>query len=207
MYIIYEDFTQTLANPRLSWFHPPLDWGIAGGSLVIRPEAGTDFWQRTYYHFQRDTGHFLYAEVCGNFTMTTKVRSFPVHRYDQAGLMVRFSADCWLKTSVEYEQDGSKLGVVVTNQGYSDWSTQHYLTGITELYFRVRRLSGDYIVEYAEPCKEAIVHPSALTWNQIRIARLLEDNNCTPAMSGLYACSPQGKGFQAEFDYLVIQQD
>ncbi|WP_251028015.1 DUF1349 domain-containing protein [Bacillus sp. ISL-77] len=65
---------------------------------------------------QADNGHFLYYEVNGDFRLTTKVKSKPQNRYDQAGLMVRLSSDTWLKTSVEYIPDGnSKLGVVVTN--------------------------------------------------------------------------------------------
>lgn len=45
----------------------------------------------------------------------------------EAGLMVRFSKDTWLKTSVEYiPDDNSKLGVVVTKNGYSDWSSQDF---------------------------------------------------------------------------------
>ena len=35
--------------------------------------------------------------------MTAHVAFNPVHRYDQAGLMVRVSPTCWLKTSVEHE--------------------------------------------------------------------------------------------------------
>lgn len=35
--------------------------------------------------------------------------------------MIRFSEDCWLKTSVEFEsvKEPSRLGAVVTNHGYS----------------------------------------------------------------------------------------
>lgn len=74
---------------------------------------------------QADSGHALQAEIDSDLEMTTEVRFEPIHQYDQAGLLVRFSPSCWLKTSVEYEPDGpSRLGVVVTNRGYSDSSTQ-----------------------------------------------------------------------------------
>jgi regulation of enolase protein 1 (concanavalin A-like superfamily) len=44
------------------------------------------------------------------------------------GLMVQVSPSCWLKTSVEAGAPGepSQLGVVVTNGGFSDWSTQDF---------------------------------------------------------------------------------
>ena len=112
---------------RLRWYCEPARWSVdhATGSLRIYPDAETDFWQRTHYGFRVDNGHFLFPPVDGRFVMTTHVRFEPVHQYDQAGLMVRLSPDCWLKTSVEYEPGPTnRLGVVVTNTGYSDWSTQ-----------------------------------------------------------------------------------
>lgn len=48
----------------------------------------------------------------------------------QTGLMVEISPSCWLKCSVESGagEPGrpSQLGVVVTNAGFSDWSTQDF---------------------------------------------------------------------------------
>jgi regulation of enolase protein 1 (concanavalin A-like superfamily) len=81
--------------------------------------------------------------VEGDFTLSTRLRFYPANQYDQAGLMVRVSPHCWLKTSVEFEAEGpSKLGVVVTNRGYSDWSTQNYPAGVAELALRVHREGG-----------------------------------------------------------------
>ncbi len=92
----------------------------------------------------------MYYEVNGDFRLTTKVNSEPVNRYDQAGLMVRFSSNSWLKTSVEYIPDGhSKLGVVVTNQGYSDWSSQEFLEEQNSLYYRITRREDNYYVDYS----------------------------------------------------------
>ena len=83
---------------------------------------------------------FPVAVVDGGFVMTTHVSFEPVHQYDQAGLMVRLSADCWLKTSVEYEPGATnRLGVVVTNAGYSDWSTQEVPASQLQVWLRVER--------------------------------------------------------------------
>ena len=54
--------------------------------------AGTDFWQGTHYGFRVDNGHALLAEIGGDFALETRVRTQPVHQYDQAGLMVRLIA-------------------------------------------------------------------------------------------------------------------
>ncbi len=197
-YILNETFEQTSVDPQLKWLNPPQNYNLNKEEkcLMIEPDAHTDFWQKTHYNFTPDNGHFLYTELTGDFILSAKVRFFPKHQYDQAGLMVRLSPGCWLKTSVEYEPGGtSKLGAVVTNSGYSDWSTQEFVSDKNEITLRVRRESGDYIVEYLKDDS---------SWVQMRMAHLLEDTGTLPVKAGLYACSPIGAGYRAYFDFLQI---
>ncbi|MBD3305151.1 DUF1349 domain-containing protein [candidate division KSB3 bacterium] len=202
--LLDEKFDTSTFDSRLQWFNIPQKWGIKDSGLVIEPDAQTDYWQRTHYGFQVDNGHFLYAEVSGDFIATTRVRFSPVHQYDQAGLMVRISPACWLKTSVEYEpEEPNRLGVVVTNGGYSDWSTQSFPKACTDLMLRVRREDSDYLVDYAVndlPDQEE----STPSWTQIRMAHLHEDDGHIAVQCGLYACSPTESGYSAEFDFLTI---
>jgi hypothetical protein len=109
--------------------------------------------------------------------------------------MVRISPDFWLKTSVEFEPgEPSKLGVVVTNFGYSDWSTQDFPPEVNEVELRVRREGDDYTVEH---------RTSEGNWSQLRLARL--HNQAGGAVQcGLYACSPIEAGYRAEFEFLEI---
>ena len=74
--------------------------------FVVEPAGGTDFWQRTHYGFQADSGHFLYLEAAGDWDLSTEVRFAPAHQYDQAGLLVRLSPECWLKTSSSSSRKG-----------------------------------------------------------------------------------------------------
>src|SRR5438128_292054 len=103
--LLSEHFRAPTFDPRLIWRCAPAHWSVdpGAGRLRVQPDAETDYWQRTHYGFTIDNGHFLYLEVGGGFVMTTHASFQPAHQYDQAGLMVRLSADCWLKTSVEYE--------------------------------------------------------------------------------------------------------
>src|SRR5438552_14345787 len=113
---IHESFVRPTLHPALRWHREPPRWTVrlAERCLRVEPAAATDFWQKTHYGFEADNGHFVFAEVTGDFVLSTRVRFQPVHQYDQAGLMVRVSAACWLKTSVEYELTGaSRLGAVV----------------------------------------------------------------------------------------------
>lgn len=195
---LHEFFDKLEIHPRLRWYCEPARWSVepAGRCLRVEPNGSTDFWQKTHYGFEADNGHLLFAEVTGDFVLTTQVRFHPVHQYDQAGLMVRLSRSCWLKTSVEYEPDGpSRLGAVVTNQAYSDWSTQDFLASRRVMRLRIHRRAGDYLVEAAEDDRD---------WKQIRLAHLHEDREGGTVAAGLYACSPKGAGLVAEFGCLRI---
>jgi regulation of enolase protein 1 (concanavalin A-like superfamily) len=202
--LLDEQFDTPALDSQLAWFNPPRTWAIdpTRSMLVIEPEAKTDYWQKTHYGFEADNGHFLFAAVEGDFVLTTAIRFYPVHQYDQAGLMVRLSPHCWLKTSVEYEAEGpDRLGVVVTNGGYSDWSTQNFDPGRRDITLRVRREGSDYLVEYA-----ASLETPDVAWIQMRMAHLHEDQASGQVQAGLYACSPTEAGYRAEFDFLKLEQ-
>ncbi|MBM7838900.1 regulation of enolase protein 1 (concanavalin A-like superfamily) [Alkalihalobacillus xiaoxiensis] len=192
--ILKESFTQKTISDKLNWLNEPSHWVVENG-LKIRSDADTDFWQRTHYGFRRDNGHFLYAEIEGDFRITTRVVTSPVNRYDQAGLMIRFDENNWLKTSSEFiPAEANKLGVVVTNNGYSDWSSQPIET-IEAMSYRITRKKQTYYVD---------VSSDEIHWTQIRIAHLCSKNQQVHA--GLYGCSPQGKDAEFAFQSLVIEE-
>lgn len=190
------DFAGPALDPRLAWHSPPPRWETGAAGLVLATAAGTDFWQGTHYGFRVDNGHALLATVGGDFVLTTQVRTRPRHQYDQAGLMVRLGPDCWLKTSVEFEPgEPSRLGAVVTNHGWSDWSTQDIdAERGRDVAFRITRRGADYLVEAA---------PAGAPWSQIRLARLHDDQG-GEVRAGLYACSPKDAGFEAAFTHLTM---
>ena len=197
--ILNEQFRGPALDPRLRWLNPPPAWSVESAGLVVRPAAKTDFWQQTHYGFRADNGHFLHCEVAGDFIVTTKVRFHPAHQYDQAGLMVRVGPSCWIKTSVEYESEGpSKLGAVVTNHSRSDWSLQDFPRGRSEVWLRIRREAQDFLVEWSLGASGS--------WELLRVTHLHEGHG-QPVECGLYACSPKGDGFRAEFEFLQVAQD
>ena len=191
-----EHFNYEHLDDRLQWLHPPARWRVAieDSALIVDPDAPTDFWQKTRYGFEADNGHLLYAAVEGDFMMTVNVHFHPAHQYDQAGLMVRVDENCWLKTSVEYEPEESpKLGVVVTNAGYSDWSMQDFDGNHNEIWLRVSKRGNDCIVDFS---------PQGVEWTPLRVAHL--HTKASIAQCGLYACSPKAAGFRAVFHSLQI---
>ena len=192
-----ERFTGAGLDPRLRWHCPPERWQCGPDGLWLEPAAGTDFWQGTHYGFRVDNGHALLAEVRGDFVLETRVRVLPIHQYDQAGLMVRHAPGCWLKTSVEFEPgEPSRLGAVVTNHGWSDWSTQDLDPALgRDVAFRITRRGSDYLIEAAIAGRR---------WSQLRLGRLQQDRGGA-VRAGLYACSPKGAGLTARFERLTIR--
>jgi len=193
---LHEDFAGPSLDPRLRWRGEPASWWVdpAAKRLRVLTDPQTDFWQRTHYGFVADNGHFLHLRATGDFVLTTRVTSRFAHQFDQAGLMVRLSPTCWLKTSVEFEPEGAnRLGAVVTNGGYSDWSTQPLAKEVDTVWFRVRAEASDVVVDASLDGR---------AWEQLRMAPLLERDAADGACCGLYACSPKAAGFEAEFALL-----
>ncbi|WP_017472559.1 DUF1349 domain-containing protein [Amphibacillus jilinensis] len=197
-YILNETFESESLNNTLAWRCEPNKWFIdkTSSKLVLETDKNTDYWQKTHYGFQVDNGHFLYTKTKGNFRMETKVEASPKSKYDQAGLMIRFSEDTWVKTSLEYIPSKlSKLGAVVTNRGYSDWSTQYVEVKELQIYYRISKIEQNCYVDFSW---------DGMSWNQIRIAHLdiPKDSNI---LVGVYACSPQGEKQEVHFDFLKIE--
>jgi uncharacterized protein len=198
-WILEEKFDSQQLNNLLEWRCEPKKWIVdtTSAQLVIKTDKETDYWQKTHYGFEADNGHFLYMNTDKNFRMITKVKSFPKSKYDHAGLMIRFSKNVWVKTSLEYITNTlSKLGAVVTNRGYSDWSTQYMESKEIDLYFRISRIGQNCYVDFSLDGEE---------WRQIRIAHLdIPDDSTISA--GIFACSPQGKDQSVRFYFLTIEE-
>ncbi|MCC6265691.1 MAG: DUF1349 domain-containing protein [Bryobacterales bacterium] len=190
--LVWHHFKHMIST--FTWLSPPPEWSAdpAHSRVVLRTAAQTDFWQRTHYGFRADNGHFFHTGAPGDFLLTGTIRISPSAQYDQAGLMVRFSEDCWLKTSVEADSPSPRLGAVVTNSGFSDWSMEPFPPGADLAYaLRIRRQGNDFEVEYA--------HPGSEQWRLIRVAHLAP-GEAEIARAGFYACSPKGEGCGAQAD-------
>ncbi|MGH9668083.1 MAG: DUF1349 domain-containing protein [Bryobacteraceae bacterium] len=196
--ILHETFDASGLGPEWTWLNEPSIWRIdpVRSCLCIETADSADFWQRTHYGFQADSGHFLGAALDGDFDIETTVRFHPRHQYDQAGLMIRYDADFWIKMSVEFEPEGPcYLGAVVTNFGFSDWSMQEFPAETREIVLQLRKRSADYEGYFRAPPEKR--------WRLLRIAHM-HNIGAFPSRGGIYACSPKASGFVAEFEYLRV---
>lgn len=192
---IHETFQGPDLPAGFCWFNEPEQCVVDNG-LQIVTKAKSDFWQRTHCGARRDNGHSLLTKLQGGFTVTTEVESEFQALYDQCGLMIRVDDENWIKTSAERDSDTmNRLGSVVTNLGYSDWSTQDIPGERQHLWYRISRLHDDFLIEGSFDGE---------AWHQLRVAHL---HRCPDVLEvGVYACSPKGEGFSCRFRELVVEE-
>lgn len=179
---------------NLKYFNSP-NINFTNNTLELITKPNTDLWQNTYYDFQHDNAPFVQTKICEKyFSFTIKVEYSSEKRFDQAGIILYLDSKNWLKASVEYEnKDVSRLGSVVTNNGFSDWATVDISSDIKEMYYRLSRRENDFCIENSL---------DGVNFKQMRICHLDKAND--EINIGIYACSPENSSFKAIFSDMVI---
>lgn len=175
-----------------TWLNPPLNHSFEGGAVHVETAKETDFWRETFYDFWRDSGHFLFAPVSGDFTAEVTVKGHYEVLYDQAGLMIRLSESHWIKAGIEYTDGEMYFSTVVTNDT-SDWALIKIPVGAEGVRIRITRHHEAIRVQYLDATDDH--------WKPARLAYF------PPTASvdvGIMCCSPQREGFKVTFsDYKV----
>lgn len=180
--------TNPLSIRKMKWMNEPKTKKFKDHCLWVTPEGKTDLWQKTFYEYTRDSAHFLHYKTSRNFVMEVHCLYKPVHQFDQGGLAVRIDSQNWIKVSMEFTpEEGVQLVCVVTNNGFSDASSQTIDEFATQATMRLTRTGQDFIIE-------AFLNQE---WKTIRITHL--HINCEEMSCGLYAASPKEEGFQVGF--------
>ena len=175
---------------KLEWTNQPKEYFISDDKIEIITENGTDLWQRTYYKFRNDNAPVLQMLTKEKeFSFTVKVEYNSKNNFDQAGIALYQDSENWIKASVEYgDENTAFLGAVVTNNGYSDWSTTRISSKIDTMWFRLSRRDNDFCVESSK---------DGNIFEHIRICHMF--NVDEEIKFGLYACSPEDGAFKATF--------
>eukprot|EP00947_MAST-08B_sp_MAST-8B-sp1_P004058 g4058.t1 len=203
------------------------------GVVAIRPLPGSDFWARTFYSplLVKSNAPALLGPPLGNRAEATLHLSFtldPVTQFDQGGALVFVDADNWLKAGIEYVDGTPRLSVVVTNAGFSDWSTGAMpaprtadatlgsssspsgSAGRLSVALRVHKLwpgaaQGPSIVVEAAPLHvgdDGVAAPPASEFALVRVASLrgrgMHGQSAGSFRMGAYAASPIGQSASAE---------
>ena len=182
---------------EMKWIRAPKQYEVTEDRVEIITEPHTDLWQRTYYHFRNDNAPVLQLETDEQFFSFVVKTDFDTKvRYDQSGIVMYLDSDNWLKAAMEYENDKiQRLGSVVTNNGYSDWSSVDVDASIKSMWFRFSRREDDFCIENSV---------DGVNFKQMRICHMF---NAKERISfGIYACSSEDSTFKASFTDMEITE-
>ena len=172
------------------WTRAPQNYSVSKDKVVIETQPATDLWQRTYYLFRNDNAPLLQMKTEEEFfSFTVKTDFLSMHRFDQCGIIMYLNSDNWIKASVEYENEKFQhLGSVVTNNGFSDWSTTEIDASHKTMWYRLSRRKQDFKIECSFDGKD---------FKQMRICHMFNAQKAIRV--GIYACSPENSSFEATF--------
>jgi regulation of enolase protein 1 (concanavalin A-like superfamily) len=177
----------------MEWLNEPARWSQEGDVLTITSGAQTDFWRKTHDGGIRDSGHFYFQPVQGDFVAGVKFAANYRALYDQAGMMVRADATTWLKCGVELFE-GVQCASVVVTRDFSDWSVLPMPDAPPVFWLRVERHGSTFSVAYAMDGK---------TYTMLRQAYLTEAETL---QVGVMVCAPTGDGLTATFEGFTIRE-
>jgi len=185
-----------------TWFNEPKKWSSDSSTITVHTDGKTDFWRKTHYGFERDNGHFYSRSLPGDqsFTVTVNVRGKYNTLYDQGGLMVRIDEKNWIKCGVEYVDGNQFASVVVTVNGWSDWSIVS-INSPDVLRLRVKREKEAVHIEYAEGENGE--------YKMMRLAYFPVIDKSQSLMVGIMCASPgeDTQGFDINFEGLNIVEN
>lgn len=181
----------------MTWTRPPQQYTVTEDRVDMITEPHTDLWQRTYYHFRNDNAPVLQLETDEEyFSFVVRTEFDTKVRYDQSGVVMYLDSDNWLKASMEYENDQiQRLGTVVTNNGYSDWSSTDVDASIKSMWFRLSRRGQDFCVENSV---------DGVHFKQMRICHMFQAEK--KIRFGVYACSAEDSSFAASFTDMKMME-
>ena len=184
------------ALQNFEWYNEPQNVTFHDKEMIVRAEMGTDFWQSKQHQYGKDDGHFFFTRHKGNFIFSVKWSFSGCEAYNQCGIMLRIDENNWIKASIMYDNpERPMLGSSVTQNGYSDWAAQDIPSGITNIWFKIKRLNGDYLIYYSI---------DGQNFKQIRMTALI--NDLPEVKIGAYICSPRSNGFEASLSALEFEK-
>lgn len=204
-------------DPRFAWNNGIPAHTVEAGGMTVTPTPLLDYWSRTFYEpllVKSDAQTLLTsvpaeaeATLCTGFTLR------PRAQFDQAGIMVLVDDRTWVKAGIEFTDGSPRLSCVVTNDGYSDWSTQSWpdwdcAEQATSIRIRLSKIlpgsaQGPALVFEAAPWVNGAMADSAAPWVQVRIASLRSGTQ--PWRMGLFAISPiAAAGSSTTFHHVLL---
>ena len=119
----------------------------------------------------------------GDFTIEVNISKHYQKLYDQAGLFLFIDNENWVKCGIEHVDTVQQIGGVVTQFGFSDWSSYNIPANINIFGLRMHKRGQDIKLE-------ASINNE---WIQLRMFHLLKEGD---VKVGVMACSPLDSQFE-----------
>eukprot|EP00703_Trepomonas_sp_PC1_P003990 JAP92616.1 hypothetical protein TPC1_15387 [Trepomonas sp. PC1] len=177
------------------WINRPSQFEIVDNKLILQTQQDTDYWSRTHYNFIHKNGPLFIQQVNRDCLFQVHIKAEYKELYDQANAVIYVDDDNWVKIGLENGENGQKFaGCVVTQNGYSDWSTyQINVPNLVDYYVKVEKTGNDFQCSISFDLNE---------WKQLRIFHLFSNKQ---VYMGITACSPLKSQFDAIFDGFKFQ--
>lgn len=182
-----------------TWTNAPVSAAVDDdGHLVVEAAEGSDYWLRTMYGFERDSGHaYLTPWKKGDaMEVSLDLEDFG-GLFEQGGLMVWHSPSKWIKTGFEINDGIPYIGAVATDE-FSDWS----LFPIPPEWMGQELTIRVSVIEDAVLIRARVADGS---WVTLRAARFPYGDDL---QAGPYLCAPDSSGLKIRFtDWALTAAD
>ncbi|WKZ91931.1 DUF1349 domain-containing protein [Chimaeribacter arupi] len=168
-----------------SWINEPQQWHYQNDKLTVVTDDHTDFWRKTWYGFERFSGHIYATDAADDFTFQVKVCANFNTLYDQAGIMLMADDQHWLKAGIEYNDGAPAIGSVLT-LGHSDWATGIFPGDPRTFWLRLTRKGDSLRLQYSTDGRH---------WPLLRLSYFPP----CPVKVGVMCCTPERQGLEVEF--------
>ncbi|TDQ24807.1 hypothetical protein EDF75_1922 [Raoultella sp. BIGb0149] len=174
-------------NSHFYWVNEPKVWHQEGEGLAVTTDEHTDFWSKTWYGFERFSGHFYGRDVAGDFTFQVKIKADFSALYDQAGIMLVVDKAHWLKAGIEFNDGKPAIGSVLTLE-HSDWATGLFPGRADVFWMRLTRRGDSLRLQYSA---------DGQCWPLLRLAHFPAAQKCAV---GVMCCTPERGGLVVKFE-------
>jgi len=173
------------------WINPPPRHRLENDQLQFETALNSDFWQRTWYGFERHSGHAYGFWIDEDFTVQVQVRADFSQLYDQAGLFIQDDETHWVKAGIEFNDDQPAIGCVVTRER-SDWSTGLFPGDPRTFWLRATLVNEALRIQYSTDGER---------WPLLRLSPW---PGRARRFVGVMGCSPEREGLAIGFSHFII---
>lgn len=180
-------------NQNFEWSNEPADWCFTDKGLEVFAPPSSDYFIDEEGPSTRLSAPFLYTQVTGDFSLTTRVEVDMRSMFDSGCIMIMSDLDNWAKLCYENWINEPSIVSVVTKVFSDDCPSLRI--GNVKPYFRVLRSGNCFGFHYSIDGEK---------WTVIRYFNM---NIPKEIKVGVVAQSPVGNGCPVIFEFLDLKQE